>query len=436
MFGKEELNTKVFPVTRGYGDITFDEEKVREYYEPEVLRVNTYAYIRAERYINDVQKSLIYWKRRKSVKNDVNNLPDDFFPTVDWFDGSQGDLKEYATKMNINPDLPETRDFVYDVTTLLNWDNEEYSEMKEEYCENDFKLIKDLHNLFVNKIVSNNEDRVKDLIDFYRKCISGESDILLHYGTNFDRIVKEREEYITDDEDDELVDVSPEEVRAKVQEILRVDNVLTDGDTAPEIDSLDDEIFSKANLVPVRDEKGRLVKGQKVVKRPKQVYSKKYPKVACDTCFAANRCPEYKSGYACAYNKMFERFDTRNMSDIVSAMQGMVNYNLGRMQRAMIMENLNGTVGDPIVTAMINQNTSLLNNLKKMYENSASEVLKQSRVVRSDGSTEEVLQVTNPQSGGILEKLFSSPSNNADENNVVEEPIRVKGSVYDNIPEE
>ena len=91
---------------------------------------------------------------------------------------------------------------------------------------------------------------------------------------------------------------------------------------APEIDDLDDEIFKEEGIIPVRDERGRFLKGQKKVARPKKLYSNKYPKMACDTCVNAQLCPEYKAGYVCAYNKMFERYDTRDMADVIQAMQG------------------------------------------------------------------------------------------------------------------
>ena len=103
---------------------------------------------------------------------------------------------------------------------------------------------------------------------------------------------------------------------------------------------------------------------------------------------------------------MFNRFDTRDMGDIIQSLQGMVEHNMTRMQRAMIMEVMNGTI-DPQVTAFIDQNMRLMTMLKQMYEFGSAEVLKQTKVVRADGTREETTQITNPQSGGILEKLFS-----------------------------
>ena len=131
---------------------------------------------------------------------------------------------------------------------------------------------------------------------------------------------------------------------------------------------------------------------------------------------------------------MFNRFDTRDMADIIQAMQGMVEHNLTRMQRAMVMEVLNGTV-DPQVTAFIDQNMRLMNMLKQMYEFGSSEVLRQTRVVRADGSREETTQITNPQSGGILEKLFGNLTSPQKDDNIVDADPPKKNARYQNLEE-
>jgi hypothetical protein len=107
------------------------------------------------------------------------------------------------------------------------------------------------------------------------------------------------------------------------------------------------------------------------------------------------------------------------------------------MQRAMVMEVLNGTV-DNQVTAFIDQNMRLMNMLKQMYEFGSPEVLRQTRIVRADGSREETTQITNPQSGGILEKLFGNLTSPPEDSNIVdvdaEQPK--KNARYQNIEEE
>lgn len=409
MFKKEDWETKAFKYIDNYPDLSLDKGLLYDYYEPEVLRANVYAYQRAEDFIVERLKPLTYWKRPMSTKKDINNLPEDFFPPVSWFDEKTYEGKEeYCHKMNVNPDVEKVEYLLYDITTFLNWHNPKYKKMVDWYNQPEQEeLLNELHDSYINRIVPDKETKIKDLIKFFGDCVSGNNDKLLHMGTNFDRMVKEREEneYITDDEE-ELVELSPEEIKFRLQGLLP-DSSNTG---TPEIDELDEEIFKKAEIVPTFDEKGKFVKGQVAVRKPKKVYSKKYPKLACDTCFAAAKCPEYKSGYVCAYNKMFNRFDTRDMGDIIQSMQGIVEYNMSRMQKAMIFETLNGTI-DPQVSQLMDTNIRYMQMLKQMYENGSPEVLRQTRVLRADGSEETTTSITNPQSGGIMEKLFGSLMN-------------------------
>ena len=89
-------------------------------------------------------------------------------------------------------------------------------------------------------------------------------------------------------------------------------------------------------------------------------------------------------------------------------MQGIVDFNLGRLQRAMLAETLNGGVPDPMVSTLMSQNMSMLNQLKQMYEYGNQEVIRQTKVMRADGTQETTTQVSNPQRGGILESLFKN----------------------------
>ena len=418
MFGKDDWNTKIFPVISSYPDIQLDTDKIFEYYEPEVLRCNVYAYIKAEEFICDRLKSLTYWKKARVTKVDLSNLPPDFFPTQDELSSHSFDVAKYAAKMNINPEYEEAQNLVHDATVFCNWDNPDYTKSVSWYnAPEQEDIIDDLHDTYINRIVPDKETKIQDLIKFFKECVSGENDKLLQLGTNFDRTVKERDSYVEDDEETELVDLTPEEVQVK---LLSVIPDKLDSDEMPEVTELDKEIFSKANIVPTFDSRGKFVKGQVAVRKPKQIYSSKYPKLACDTCYAAQKCPEYKAGYVCAFHKMFKRFQTRNTADIMQAMQGMADFNLERMQRAMVLETLTGNF-DPNVTNFINQNMSILRTLGDLYRATSNEVLKQTRTVRSDGTEECVTQVTNPQSGGILEKLFG----NLNTSNSKDDPIEV-----------
>lgn len=399
---KVDFKEKAFPYIDRY-DLPFNHDLILEEDKTEMIRVNAYAFVQAEKFIQERLKSLMYWFKARAVKVDVDNLPDDFFPPVGWFNSQPevDSLKEYARKMNINPELPDKECFnmIFDMTAFVTWGNEEYDSLREGYTP---ELLSRLHDTFVNRIVASDEERIADLQQFFKECLSGENDKLLQLGTNFDRVVKEREHYIEDD-DEELVDISPEEVKSRLRAILPDS---ADSENAPEIDALDEEIYRKADIVPVFDENGLFVKGQTAIKRPKKVYSNKFPKFACDTCYAAAKCPEFKAGYVCAYNKMFNRFDTRSMADIIQAVQGIVEHNMARMQRAMIMEVMNGTI-DPVTSQLMDTNIRYMQMLKQMYELGSPEVLRQTHIIRADGSEEKTTSITNPQSGGILEKLFS-----------------------------
>ena len=433
---KTEFETKAFPIISRY-DKKFDFDLIREEDKTEMIRVNAYAFVQAEKFIHERLRSKMYWFKARAQKVNLDNLPDDFFPSHEWFNaGDYSKASEYARKMNLNPEHPQIVDMLHDVTAFMNWDNPDYRDMTSWYLEPEQEAIIDqLHDMYVNRIVPNREAKIEDLRKFFADCVSGENDKLLQLGTNFDRIVKEREDYI-DDTEEELVDLTEEELKVKLYGLLPAPSDAT-GDEAPEITALDEEIYKERGIVPTFDEKGRFVKGQQAVRKPKKVYSKKYPKFACDTCYAAAKCPEFKAGYVCAYHKMFNRFDTRDMADIIQAMQGMVEHNMTRMQRAMVMEVLNGTV-DPQVTAFIDQNTRLLSQLKQMYEFGSSEVLRQTRVVRADGTKEETTQITNPQSGGILEKLFGNMTNTPKDDivEVVDETPVKKNPRYENLEDE
>ena len=223
--------------------------------------------------------------------------------------------------------------------------------------------------------------------------------------------MKERESYVDDTEYD-YEDVSEMELSNTLSKYLPPPK---EGESAPEIDELDDEIFRENEIIPVRDEKGRFIKGQRLVARPKKLYSNKFPKLACDACVNAQVCPEYKAGYVCAYNKMFNRYNTRDMGDVIQAMQGIADYSLIRLQRAMLTETMNGGMPDPMVSGLMQQSTALMAQLQRMYEVGSQEVIRQTKILRNDGTQEMTTQVSNPQAGGILAKIFGDMTTRDDD---------------------
>ena len=406
----------------------FDEQKLYDEDTEEMIRVNVFAFIEAEEYIQDKLKSRMYWLKPEAQKRTEADLDQIEYPSVEWLDTpreERWDLEKYAQSFNISMENPdEAMNLVVDMTCFMNWDNVEYQDFISQ-CYTP-EILKEIHDVYINRIVQSDEERIEDLKAFYKANLLGENTTLLYLGTNFDRIVKEREEneYVTDEEYD-LVDASEMEINNIASKYLPAPK---EGSPAPEISDLDDEIFMEHEIIPVRDENGRFLKGQKQVARPKQLNSKKFPKLACDTCFNAQKCPQYKAGYVCAYSKMFQRYDTRDMGDVIQAMQGIASYSMERLQRAMMTEILEGGLPDPNVSQLMNQSTQLLGNLQKMYEFGGQEVLRQTKILRSDGSQETTTQISNPQQGGILERIFGSMGQDTttkeDENEILEAEVK------------
>ena len=138
-------------------------------------------------------------------------------------------------------------------------------------------------------------------------------------------------------------------------------------------------------------------------------------------CVNAQKCPEYRAGYVCAYNKMFNRYNTRDVADVIQGMQGIVDLSMQRLQRAMLTEVLNGGMPDPNVSQLMHQSMQYLTQLQRMYEYGSQEVIKQTKVLRADGSQETTTQISNPQSGGILAQIFGGMSSDNKEDEVVQD---------------
>lgn len=383
----------------------FDRELLLSEDVTELIKVNIHAFIEAEKYVQDKLKSRMYWLRPDSVERSEADLDSIKYPSCMWLDNAENepDWAEYAKSFNISTEDKMTAiNCIIDLTIFMNWEDEEYQPIIQDIYKPE--LIKELHDMWINRIVADDEERIEDLKKFYTEVLLGKNDKLLVLGTNFDRMVKEREDYITDEEY-EMADVSEMEMYNTMSKYLPAPK---EGSPAPEISDLDDEIFREEGIVPVRDAQGRFIKGQTQVLKPKKLYSNKYPKMACDSCINAQKCPEYKAGYACAYNKMFERYNTRDMGDIVQAMQGITEFSLVRLQRGMLTETMEGGLPDPNVTAMMNQTMGLLNQLKNMYECGSQEIIRQTKIMRADGTQEMTTQVSNPQRGGILSQIFGN----------------------------
>lgn len=382
-----------------------DKQKLLDENPDEMVKANVLAFMQAQEYIDVRLKPRMYWLNPVATKRNIKDKESmyDLFPSAEWIQGDEYDneeLLQYARDLNINSelDIDTVATYVYWVTLVCR--AKDY-DMWDEYMDE----IDDIHEDFINRVCVD-EEKISDLDKFCWEVVSGLDDTLLMRGIKEE--AKERDHYIEEDLVEE-VEVSEEEYL----QVLNNSGIKSLPSSAPEIDELDKEIFDQTGYAVVRDDKGRFVKGQKLVRKPKNIYSDKYPKLACNTCYSAQTCPEFKEGYVCAYNKMFKRFDCRNANDVIEAMQGMVNMNMERMQRVAIFEMLDGGMPDSNLTNMIDQNMRLLMNMQQVMEHQQA-IVKQVRTIGADGSVQETTQVNSNAGSGVLEALMKNMMGTSD----------------------
>lgn len=403
-FPKDTWEEKVVPYFKKYNK-QFDMDLLYNYDEPEVIKASVYAFQCAEKYLREVLEPFTYWHKPKAL---IQRVDPGLFPPPQWFeDAVYLDLDVYAQQLNINPELRKLLDYVVDCTLFCMWDNPDYATLKEviieQYDEGQFGFISESYDKYLNKICFDEDTMLEELQKFFRECVAGDNDKLLLLETPYSRVRKEREVYV-DSQDKEIVALNEEEVLDKVKEV----GLLTDGEVAFN-EELDREIYENTGIIPARDSKGRFTGGT-VAKVTKKTLLGNTPKIMCDNCIERNSCPEFRRGYVCAFDKVFNKFDTRNPSDVADALYEMANVSVSRLQRALVQENLDGGMITPAVSNLIDQNLRILADLKKMEQNGTLEVLKRTTTVRPDGTIEEVQSIENPQAGGILAQLFAKKS--------------------------
>ena len=378
----------------------------------ELLRLNVIAYKLAEEHIRKRLKNKMYWLPKGDEAVEVVEVDSLETPPYEWFDGECDDWQQYLMKLRIMPSgysKDEAVDLLYLFYIFL---NEDYRALEEDFEEQE---IIDYAKAVISESIEDYESAVEALRDYFVKNATGERNDLRGEDDMDDELgmarPKEREVYVEEDVFD-IIDLSEEQIEGGLHLPAPKDASM------PEIEAYDEEL-ARNNIVAVRDDKGRFLKGQQAVRKPKNIYSKKYPKLNCDTCYKSGDCPEYKPGYVCAFDKMFKRFDTRNAEDVMDAMSSMINHNLERLQRAMMFEIMDGGMATPEVTGLIDQNAKLLEKLQQIQQLSAQTIIQQRRIYTPDGTeTIENSMNVNPSSGGILSQIFGTPSKSTKDEDV------------------
>ena len=390
----------------------------------ELLRLNVIAYKLAEEHIRKRLRTKMYWMKGGATEMDSEEkLKKLDLPPYEWYHAEKSEgWEDYLQKLGISPaDYTEEEgvNLLYYFFLFLVDEDNHIEELDDE------TLISYAQSVAEGEEIEDRDGAIEFLTNYFRDNATGKrTDFIGEEGMN---IPKERESYVMEDEFT-IIDLSAQEIEQNFGMSLPAPR----DNSMPEIDEFDEEL-RRQDIIPVRDANGRFIKGQKKVRKPRNVYSDKYPKLHCSTCYKSGECPEYREGYVCAYDKMFKRFDTRDAQDIMDSMASMVNFNLTRMQRAMIFETLDGGMITPEVSNLIDQNMRLLEKMKDLVSNAPKAVVSQKRVIREDGTEEVVteMNVSNPNQGGILSKLFGSdddkPKNKPkkDDENIVDADYEV-----------
>lgn len=78
------------------------------------------------------------------------------------------------------------------------------------------------------------------------------------------------------------------------------------------------------------------------------------PRIECNNCAISEDCPKFEPGAVCAFNEIFDQFDTRNSDDLYALQQMLVEWDMDRTFKFMLLERLTtGGVADPKVSAQM-----------------------------------------------------------------------------------
>ena len=375
----------------------------------ELIRINILTFIKVEEYIRKIMMNKMYWIKKEHFNGGSADMPKrevvDFsevkLPEDTWFNGEMEDWEDYCVPLGIDVKLGKEQ-----ATTLLTHYSvfiNEKTETIEKYTDEEIFYFVDLFKM--RKLFNTAKKAKEEFSRIFKENACG----VRHDFENLAQVIasaddrvrpKEREDYI-EEPSVVTVDITKKEIDALLSQFIPEDSSM------PEVDAYD-EILRKNNIIAVRDSKGRFLKGQKLVRKPKSIYSDKMYKLSCDTCIKSATCPEYREGYVCAFNKMFKRFNTRDANDIQDAIHSIVEENGERLERAMMFELMDGGVLDPMVNTLMSTQITYMNMLQQMNNVSPKMVAEQRIVVDANGNSETVTTVSsNTPQGGILNQLFS-----------------------------
>lgn len=378
-------------------------EKLLEIESPyELIRANAISYKKFEEYVKNVMRPQKYWEARSNTKYSI--------PDAAWFEGDMQDWQERLELAGIDTNIPQTagETILHDAYIFLN----EPKEAKNYELDDLVGLCAMFGATGANY---NTKDKcIKFLQEAFKEHVDGMRNELSNLQSPQDgqRIALEREDYITEKEYLEV-----EMSREECGELLPA--LLTSGYDKDDVE----KSLIEQGIKPIYDKNGNILKGIKKVKRQKKLSTRALPRLSCDRCVMAANCTEYQAGYICAYDKMFRRFNTREQEDVIQGMTAIADLAIERAQKAFMLETAMGGTPTKATSQAMQDAFGYLTKLKELQDEVKGRPVMVSQTKIKGGSIEQtVVHGANPQSGGILERIFMEDTD--DEKTVEAEVVK------------
>lgn len=323
-------------------------------------------------------------------------------PEEKWEQSGEYDWEEVAKSMNINP-LCDEETIVLTIidilTACIHNDDEDYQEYLVDILSKNEGIVDYIYETFLEGRVDGDEEKnhimlpsvfkemVKDdeLFEVDGDTMKFNDNNLTMLGAIYENAsdivhrklnVFQTEASLDEDEDENELPAIPQEREVYAGDEYRNELALAE-----------------------RDENGRFKSGNQMALKKKTSILSEMPKLACDTCYLADNCPYFKPKSVCYYNKEVNKFDTRDMEDVVAMMADIANMGAQRLIMARIFEIQDGGMPDRTVTDLMNQQVNLLQTMKDLHRSSKG----------LDGAGNSIQVSASGETGNsILEKLFGN----------------------------
>lgn len=350
-----------------------------------------------------VAKKTVAKSTKKREENEEDVAPIFPPPKRNWEDDL--DWEEVAESLNINPKCATDESSVLaliDILTALNFStNKEYGEYLFYLLKRNEGIVDELHEMFLSDYERDEEVNWAEIPPaFYTKLVTEQDDKydIVEQVFNGNTLAKLMD----------FKDVLPALLSGSCdlfQDEADTEEVVERPKPPKEREEYaGDEDRNSLALEP-RDETGKFAVGNNIhLKRTKSMLAH-IPKLACNTCYAADSCPMFKADSVCYYDKELNKFDTRNMEDVMHIQSDLTNTTIQRVMLARMFEQLDGGMPDRTVTELINQAMYALDQQNKLLRaNSQS----------NGGSSGIQITASGAAGNSILEQLFNFAPPKAD----------------------